>query len=88
MNSFFINPKDAQFSIKKSKGRLKEYLLIFNLLIDKEKKSKLSKEESAKLISLVELAAIECTMQFFWKCGYWILREQQLKVQWIYMFTK
>ena len=79
MNSFFINPKDAQFSIKKSKERLKEYLFIFNLLIDKEKKTKLSKEESAKLISLVESAAIECTMQFFWKCGYWILREQQTK---------
>ena len=77
MNNFFINPKDAQSSITKSKERLKDNLFIFNLLIEKEKKSKLSKEESAKLNNLIELAAIESTMQFFWKCGYWVLREQQ-----------
>ena len=77
MNNFFINPKDAQSSITKSKERLKDNLFIFNLLIEKEKKSKLSKEESTKLNNLVELAAIESTMQFFWKCGYWVLREQQ-----------
>ena len=68
MNNFLINPSDADNSIKKSKENLKEILSKYSLTPSKEKKI---------LLNLVEEAAIECTMQYFWSYGYWVLREQQ-----------
>jgi len=68
MNSFFINLTDAKNSIDKSKENLKEILSKYSLTPSKEKKI---------LLNLVEEAAIESTMQYFWSYGYWVLREQQ-----------
>ena len=68
MNNFFINPTDAEDSIDKSKKNLKKILSEYSLTPSKEIKI---------LLNLVEEAAIECTMQYFWSYGYWVLREQQ-----------
>jgi hypothetical protein len=68
MNSFFVNPDDAKSSIKKSKETLNKLLSKYSIT---------PKEEKKILLDLVEEAAIECTMQYLWSFGYWILREQQ-----------
>tara|TARA_B100000315_G_C14545467_1_gene573022 strand:+ start:914 stop:1432 length:519 start_codon:yes stop_codon:yes gene_type:complete len=68
MNSFLINHADAESSINKSKEDLKNILSKYSLTPSKELKT---------LLDLVEEAAIECTMQYLWSYGYWVLREQQ-----------